>query len=134
MTVSRQAPRVLVVDDEESIRAFASQALNRAGYQTIVASDGPEALRLAREHAPIDLLLVDLVMPGMRGDELAKLIRQQEPALKVIYLTGFRSQLFKYRPALWENEALIEKPASVQTLLDRVSTSLFGHTRGPRGE
>src|SRR3954470_17764827 len=101
MTVSRQTPRVLIVDDEASIRTFASQALNAAGYETIVASDGAEALRVAAEHRPIDLLLADLVMPGMRGDELAKLIRQEQPALKVVYLTGFRSQLFKYRPALW---------------------------------
>src|SRR5262249_54409720 len=101
-----------------------------AGYETIVARDGIEALRLAEERAPIDLLLVDLVMPGMRGDELAKLVRQTQPSIQVVYLTGFRSQLFKYRPALWDNEALLEKPTTMKVLLARVSQSLFGHTRG----
>ena len=125
--------RVLVVDDEESIRTFASEALRTGGYEVIIAGNGHEALRLAAEHAPIDLLLADLVMPGMRGDELAKLMRQGQPELLVVYLTGYRSQLFKYRPVLWDNETFLEKPVTVKALLDRVSSSLFGHSRGPSG-
>ena len=130
MVPTKRIPRVLIVDDEESIRAFASHTLVANGYDVVVASSGREALRLASQQAPIDLLLTDLVMPGVRGDELATLIRQEQPGLRVIYLTGYRSELFKYRPALWDNEALLEKPVTVKQLLQQVSLSVFGHSRG----
>ena len=120
--------RVLLVDDEESIRLFAERVLRDAGYDVMTAVGGAEALTIAAAHGPFDLLLADLMMPGLRGDELARQLHHLQPSLKVLYLTGYSDQLFQYRPALWENEAFLDKPVSVKGLLEAVSLSLFGHT------
>jgi two-component system cell cycle sensor histidine kinase/response regulator CckA len=128
----RPAPRVLVVDDEESIRTFSERALKGAGYDVVSASDGRDALVVAEAKGPFDLFLVDIVMPEMTGDELGRQLRQRDVDAKVLYFTGYADQLFKERIMLWENEAFIDKPISVQGLLEAVSMSLFGHTRGLR--
>ena len=66
--------------------------------------DGVEAIKVAAEHGPFDILVTDLMMPEMTGDELAWRLRQNEPGLKVLYLTGFSDHLFK-KVTLWEDEA-----------------------------
>jgi CheY-like chemotaxis protein len=124
-------PRVLVVDDEESVRNFAERALADAGYEVVIASDGPEALRLVEaQRRPFDLFVIDILMPEMRGDELARLLRQRDPDMKVLYFTGYSDRLFQEKSMLWENEAFIEKPVAIKGLLEAVSLSIFGHTRG----
>ena len=67
-----QTARVLIVDDEESVRTFAERALRLARYETVVAANGPDALKIWNDQGPIDLLLADVVMPGMHGNELAR--------------------------------------------------------------
>src|SRR5438874_395330 len=124
-------PRVLIVDDEESVRTFVEGALRHAGYEVAAASNGSEALRMAEEHGPFDLLLADIVMDQMRGDELARQMRRVDPDLKVLYLTGYSDRLFEERKVLWEKEAFVEKPVTMKGLLEAVSLILFGHT-GPR--
>ena len=124
--------RVLVVDDERSILAFAERALRGAGYEVVVASNGPEALRLVEaEPRRFDVFVVDVVMTQMRGDELGRRLRQRDPDVKVLYFTGFSERLFESRQSLWEHEAFIEKPVTVRGLLEAVSLILFGHTKGP---
>ena len=133
-TVDGDAVRVLVVDDEASVQSFAERALRSAGYDVVVASDGPEALRLVDAQArPFDVYLLDVVMPQMRGDELGRRLRQREADAKVLYFTGYSDRLFAERPVLWEHEAFIEKPVTVTGLLEAVSLLLFGHTGGPAG-
>ena len=121
--------RVLIVDDEESIRTFAERVLRDEGYKTVVAANGQAALNLFEEQGSFDLLLTDLMMPGIRGDELARRLRQIDPELKVLYLTGYSDRLFLERPKLPENEAFVDKPVSVNGLLEAVSLMLFGHTQ-----
>lgn len=123
--------RVLVVDDEAPIRNFAARVLRDVGYVTAVAADGPDALRIAGDEAPFDLFLLDVTMPGMRGDELARRLRQGSRDAKVLYLTGFSDRLFEERSVLWEGEAFVEKPVTPQGLREAVSLILFGHTDGP---
>jgi two-component system cell cycle sensor histidine kinase/response regulator CckA len=118
---------VLIVDDEEAVRSFADRALRTAGFQTTVASDGPEALDLAAKLGALDLLLTDLLMPGLRGDELARRLRATQPDLKVLYFTGFSEHLFGERRTLWEDEAFLDKPATVNGLLEAVSLLCFNH-------
>jgi|RhiMethySRZTD1v2_1073278.scaffolds.fasta_scaffold00874_37 two-component system cell cycle sensor histidine kinase/response regulator CckA len=118
--------RVLVVDDEAGIREFVDRTLQLVGHQTTVAASGKAALTLAESEAPFDLLLTDLRMPGMMGDELARRIRQRQPELKVLYLTGFSDQLFKEKGAMWEGEAFLDKPVSANGLLQAVSLLLYG--------
>jgi two-component system cell cycle sensor histidine kinase/response regulator CckA len=120
------------VDDEDSIRTFSERALKGAGYEVLVASNGSDALAVAEAQGPFDLFVVDLVMPEITGDELGRRLRQRDADVKVLYFTGYSDQLFKEKMTLWENEAFIDKPVSVKGLLEAVSMSLFGHTRGVR--
>jgi len=118
--------RILIVDDEPGIRTFVDRALREVGYVTATAADGLEALRVAEVFGAFDLLLTDLRMPAMNGDDLAERIRQREPDVKVLYLTGFSDQLFREKRTLWEGEAFLDKPSSVKGLLEAVSLLLNG--------
>ena len=132
MAVSGRVPRVLVVDDEESVRTFAERVLREAGYEVVVASDGPNALDILKQQGSFDLFVIDIVMPQLSGDELARQLRGADPDVKVLYFTGYSHRLFKEKSTLWENEAFIEKPVTMNGLLEAVSLLLFGHTHGPR--
>ena len=123
---------VLIVDDEEPVRKFVDRVLTDAGYKTALAADGRQAIEAARTLDRLDILLTDLMMPEMRGDELARRLRQEQPALKVLYLTGFSDQLFKEKITLWQDEAFLDKPCSVKGLLQAVSLLAFGRCEGPK--
>ena len=118
--------RILIVDDEEPVRRFVERVLSEAGYETSVAADGAEAMQVAAKLTSIDLLVTDVMMPNMLGDELARRLRQSEPDLKVLYITGYTDRLFKEKITLWEAEAFLEKPCSVAGLLEAVSLLLYG--------
>ena len=117
---------ILVVDDDHAVRDFVERVLREAGYRTMVASSGPEAIDLASKE-PIDLLLTDVNMPQMTGDELARRLRHDEPSLKVLYLTGFSDQLFTEKTTLWQDEAYLEKPCTIAGLLQAVALITVGH-------
>ena len=121
--------RVMVVDDEPSVREFVDRALREAGYETVVASDGLDALALAEKSGGFELLLTDLMMPEMSGDELARRLRQNQPGLKVLYLTGYSDRLFNSKGSLWTDEAFLEKPCSMNGLLEAVSLLMRGRLR-----
>ena len=118
--------RVLIVDDEEPVRRFVERVLHDAGYETAVAGDGSEAIQVAAKFTGIDVLVTDVMMPNMLGDELARRLRQSEPDLKVLYLTGYCERLFKDKGTLWEAEAFLEKPCSVDGLRQAVSLLMYG--------
>jgi CheY-like chemotaxis protein len=128
----RSPQSVLVVDDEEPVRRFVDRVLREANYRTTLASDGADAIKVAAEHGPFDILVTDLMMPQMTGDELARRLRQTDPGLKVLYLTGFADSLFKEKVTLWQDEAYLDKPCSVKGLLQAVSLLLFGHFEVPK--
>lgn len=115
--------RILVVDDEPTFRTFAALVLEIAGHQTTLAIDGMEALEAP---GPFDLLLTDLMMPRMMGDEFARQMRQRDSTVKVLYLTGHTEALFKDRRMLLAGEALLKKPVSPELLEDTVSRLLSG--------
>ena len=119
--------RVLIVDDEPPVLSFVARVLNAAGYETAVSASGDAALGMLASSGPYDLLLTDQVMPMMNGDELARRARLAQPDLKVLYLTGFNDSLFLARPVLWTDEAYLDKPCSVNELVEAVSLLLFGH-------
>jgi CheY-like chemotaxis protein len=131
MTPTGSKIRVLIVDDERSVLDFVDRVLRGAGYATTLAASGLEALQLAAVPDSFDLVLADVMMPDMRGDELATRLRQAQRDLKVLYLTGFSDKLFQEKITLWEGEAFLDKPTSAQGLLEAVSLLISGHVRPP---
>jgi CheY-like chemotaxis protein len=101
---SGQGPTVLVVDDEPQVRALSARVLVDAGFDVLEAGDAVEAL--AHLQAPgggseIRLVITDIVMPGMQGDELGRLTRYLRPALPVLYMSGYaRPDLDEVPPPL----------------------------------
>jgi two-component system, cell cycle sensor histidine kinase and response regulator CckA len=120
-------PTILVVDDEEPVRRFVQRVLQESGCQPVLASDGPEAIEIAERLASVELLITDLMMPQMTGDELARRLRLKEPKLKILYLTGYSDRLFSNKTTLWEDESFLEKPCTVKGLKQAVSLLLSGH-------
>ena len=126
-TIATSEPvRILIVDDEESILTYVDRVLSKAGYRTTLAMNGPDAIKVAAASGRLDLLLTDVMMPEMTGAELARRLRQGQPHLKVLYLTGFADQLFTEKVTLWEDEAFLEKPCSAAALLQAVSLAITG--------
>jgi two-component system cell cycle sensor histidine kinase/response regulator CckA len=111
----------------------ADVVLRSAGYEVVVAAGGSEALQIVEAQRPFDVFMIDVVMPQMYGDELARQLRQRHPDMKVLYFTGYSDYLFKEKPTLWAKEAYLDKPATSRALLEAVSLVLFGHTNGPGG-
>jgi two-component system cell cycle sensor histidine kinase/response regulator CckA len=127
---SPEPARVLIVDDEDPVRKFVTRVLADAGYATVTAASGLEAIEAASKAEPFDIIVTDLMMPEMNGDELARRLRQAEPALKVLYLTGYSDRLFKEKVTLWEDEAFLDKPCSVNSLREAVSLLVYGRIEG----
>ena len=117
--------RVLVVDDEESVRRYVAHVLAAVGYEVTATSNGQEALD-AFEARAFDALVTDLRMPGISGDELARQLRQRERGLKVLYLTGYSDALFERKAALWADEAFLDKPFTSKGLREALSLLVFG--------
>jgi CheY-like chemotaxis protein len=85
---------ILVAEDEEQVRKLVDRVLSRLGYTVLSAADGAEALSLEANHAGrIDLLLTDMVMPGMGGGELSRRMLERQPALKVLLMSGYSEEL-----------------------------------------
>jgi CheY-like chemotaxis protein len=115
----------MVVDDEMAIRDVAHRVLTCAGYQVTTTADGQEALALLADVAvPADLLLTDVVMPGMLGKEVAEHVRAARPGTRVLYMSGYAQPVLASRGTLDEGVSLIEKPFSRAALLDRVREAL----------
>jgi CheY-like chemotaxis protein len=132
MAQALRAFRVLVIDDEAPVRRFVARVLEQPGYDVHMAADAAQALTLAETAGPFDILVTDLAMPDIQGDELARQLRARSPDLKILYLTGFCDRLFEARASLWEDEAFLEKPVSVQGLLEAVALLLVGSIPAPR--
>jgi DNA-binding NtrC family response regulator len=117
------------VEDEESLRALEKRFLSREGYNVLEASSGPAALELLETTNPesIALLVTDLVMPGnLSGIQLAELLKNRFPALKVIYTSGYSPDFRKDENVLIDGVNFLQKPFKFQTLLDLVSQRLAG--------
>jgi CheY-like chemotaxis protein len=124
-TPAATSTTVLVVDDEPAIRQIARRILEDGGYQITEAEGGLEAIALLAEGHPLDLLLADLDMPGLGGDEMVRRIRATRPDLKVLYVTGHIDRLMDARP-LWQGEAFLEKPFTSVGLREAISLLLHG--------
>jgi PAS domain S-box-containing protein len=112
---------VLVVEDAEDLREVVGRILTDAGYRVIIAASGLDAIKAAQTHADhIDLLLTDVVMPHMQGDELAKQITTMQPGLRVLFMSGYAQPMLGASGTLEAGVVLIEKPFTGPVLLARV--------------
>ncbi len=128
-TAGGSGERILVAEDEPGVRRLARRVLEGAGYAVFEAPDGLAALEwLERSEAPPDLLLTDVVMPGMGGRELAELVRDRWPRLPILYMSGYHEDA-RLREGIPEESRLLEKPFRPEALLYRVRRAL---DRGPR--
>jgi CheY-like chemotaxis protein len=115
--------RILVAEDDADVRAFVAGTLSDLGYEVVQASDGQAALDILRRQA-IDLLLTDVVMPGMSGRTLADEARALHRELKVLYMTGYSRNAIVHQGRLDTGVALIQKPFSQGALAQRVRAML----------
>ena len=106
------------------MRRMTERTLSRAGYRVRIAADAEEALVLARaDDAPIDLLLTDIVMPGMNGCELAQVLRSERPRLRTLLMSGY-SRLRDGHQATDDVTPFLPKPFTVDELLAKVRSVL----------
>jgi two-component system NtrC family sensor kinase len=111
---------VLVVEDDAEVRSFVTDTLRGLNYRVLEAADGDGALVLVRQTERIDLLLTDVVMPGMNGRVLGDAAKQHRPGLKVLYMTGYSRNAIVHQGRLDPGVSLIQKPFSETALASRV--------------
>lgn len=116
--------RVLLVEDEDVVRSFAVRALKRQGYEVLEASDGLDALDVMKEvNGEVDIVVSDVVMPGMDGPTMLKELRKTNPDLKIIFVSGYPNEAFQQ--ALGEETfAFLPKPFSLPQLAAKVKEQL----------
>ena len=119
---------ILAVDDEPGVLALVRRCLDDPRVTLIEASSGKGALEQISKGPALDLLITDLRMPEMEGDELARQVRVLDPDLRVLYLTSHADRLFEAKPQLWAEEAYLDKPFSREGLREAVALLLFGRT------
>lgn len=120
----RGTETILLAEDEQDVREVAREFLESGGYTVIEAVNGSEALRLATEYkSPIDLLVTDMVMPGMTGRELARHL-QQRSSIGVIYMSGYSEQTVAESSRVEANMRLLTKPFSRGSILRAVREAL----------
>jgi PAS domain S-box-containing protein len=116
---------VLVVEDADPVRSLAARALDAAGYRVLTAIDGVDALRTsAAWSAPIDLVLTDVVMPRMGGDELATRLAEFRPESRVLFMSGYTGSIFRRDGHSEPQPHFVEKPFRVDDLLRKVRAML----------
>jgi CheY-like chemotaxis protein len=125
--VVRGTGTILLVEDEEVLRSLAREILEEAGYRVLAAGRAEAAIELARAHpGPIDLLLADVAMPGMKGPELAVALGEVRPGLKVLLMSGHTDDAVVRRGVQGQRPVppLLQKPFSVRELVDRVRAAI----------
>jgi DNA-binding response OmpR family regulator len=121
------SPVVLLVEDDHSLRAITADVLSAAGFQVHSAPDAETAREIWTQHGPLDLLLTDVVLPGKSGPELASELRELQPALPTVFVSGSTRDI-----ALPAGAYLLQKPFSTDDLLDAVRKHLGSAPRSRR--
>jgi two-component system cell cycle sensor histidine kinase/response regulator CckA len=116
---------LLLVEDEDSIREPAAEILESRGYLVLPARGGAEALAVAQAHpGPIDLMITDVVMPGMNGNQLAEELRSSRPGMRVLYISGYPEDAIAHHGVLDADKAFLQKPCPAGVLLRTVREML----------
>jgi CheY-like chemotaxis protein len=117
---ARHSETILLVDDQEDVRSVVRRILAARGYHVLVAASGEDALRLTVNFPRIDLLVTDVVMPGMSGREVALLLAPAHPRMKTLYLSGYADQSLIPTGMLLPGAAFLAKPFTVAGLAHKV--------------
>jgi PAS domain S-box-containing protein len=124
---TRGTETVLLVEDEEAVRALAARALANAGHAVLEASGGDQALAILAERGDdIELLLTDVVMPGLSGRDLADQVRAAYPGMPVLFMSGYSPDDVVRRGLLYQGAAFLQKPFTPDRLASKVREVLDG--------
>jgi CheY-like chemotaxis protein len=116
---------ILIVEDDDALRAYASDILHELGYRVFDAADGAAALKIVDTEPAIDLLLSDVIMPGgMNSRQLAEEAMNRQPGLKVLFMTGYTRNVIVHHGRLDAGVHMIGKPFSFRELAMRVRVRL----------
>jgi two-component system cell cycle sensor histidine kinase/response regulator CckA len=119
-------PTILVVDDNSSVLALTAAILRKGNYAVLQANEGLEALRVAEDHqGTIDLLLSDIMMPGISGIELAQTLRDLRPDLNVVFMSAYTDGSLDLLSFSWK---FIAKPFAASKLLETINDALRNHS------
>jgi CheY-like chemotaxis protein len=114
--------KALIIDDEDALREIISEVLAMQDIRTIQAANGNEAIRLAAEHKEdIDLLIIDMFMPVMSGEETYKQISEILPDCKVIFMSGYNSDQSFSDTDFGSNQRILKKPFTITGLKDMIT-------------
>ena len=128
-TPVRGSETILVVEDQEDIRTLMGQVLESHGFEVLIAANGEEAIRKSAEHSgKIDLLLTDVIMPGLTGKQVADQLKATRPEMKVLYTSGYSGEVIANRGVLDAGVDYLPKPFTPATLTSKVRSVL-----GPAG-
>ena len=120
-TTPRGSETILLVEDEDQVRALATKVLQRQGYEVFHAHDAAAAIALAKKHeGRIDLLLTDVVMPKMSGRELVEKLGPTRPDMKVLFMSGYTDDTIVHHGVLGAGVAFLQKPITPDTLARKV--------------
>ena len=112
---------VLVVEDEAAVRLLTRKVLEKGGFRVYSAQDGLDALEVARSiDGPIDLILTDVVMPGMNGRELVRQLAPLRPEMRILYMSGYSEDAIAQHGVLHPGAGFLEKPFTPGVLTRRV--------------
>jgi two-component system cell cycle sensor histidine kinase/response regulator CckA len=115
---------VLLVEDEDAVRSFASRALATRGYKVLEAASGVEALEVMdRENGNVDLVVSDVVMPEMDGPTLLRHLRQRNPNIRIIFMSGYAEEAFRKNLGADENFVFLPKPFTLKKLAETVKAA-----------
>jgi CheY-like chemotaxis protein len=117
----RGSETILIVEDQEQVRNLTRRVLEARGYRVLVAASGADALRVAQQAAErIDLLLTDVIMPGMGGREVALLLGPARPNMRVLFVSGYTDESIVHEGILEPGIAFLQKPFTADALAGKV--------------
>ena len=116
--------RILLAEDDENLRPFLARSLENAGHEVLAFSDGQDALPVL-DTGEVDLLISDLVMPGMNGIELARHAKEKEPDMPVIFITGFSAVAMEALDTVDGVNKVLSKPFHLNSLVEAVNNALM---------
>lgn len=125
MSDQSQEARVLLVEDEDTVRNVVARLLKKLGYHVSSAADAEEAIALFEGGAEFDLVVTDIVMPGLSGVEMAAILKDRLPDLRFLFISGYTSRELGTTPQA-PPEPFLPKPFTMQELAEEVRSALKG--------